>query len=100
MTRMSAVALVAGLVLAAAAPNAGAALPRSTGDRADDVAGRQIHALYVLPSDGVDRQLDTDGTIDASVANFRAWLTSETAGKELRADTFGTQLDVTFFRLA
>jgi hypothetical protein len=56
-------------------------LPRSSVDRADEQLGAQIHVLYVLPSDGGDRGLDTDGTIAKSVANFRG------------------SLDVTFVRL-
>jgi hypothetical protein len=47
------------------------ALPRSEVDRADDRTGPQIHALYVVPSDGADRGLDGDGTVAASVANWR-----------------------------
>jgi hypothetical protein len=76
------------------------ALPRAVTDRPDDVAGPQIHAVYILPSDGVDRRFDTDGTIAASVANFERWLTSQTGGRQLRADTFQHELDVSFVRLA
>jgi hypothetical protein len=67
----AALALVA---LALAAPQLGAApsaLPRSEVDRADDRTGPQIHALYVVASDGADQGLDTHGTVAASVANWR-----------------------------
>src|SRR5262245_36560524 len=73
---------------------------RSTSDRPDDHAGSQVHAIYVVPSDGVDRSFDTDGTIAASVSNFEAWLRNQTGGPGLRLDTYQGQLDVSFFRLA
>jgi hypothetical protein len=94
--------VVAATLLVPAAPVLGgrAALPRSTTDRPDDRQGSQIHALYVLPSDGADRALDTDGTIEASVQNFQTWLRGQTGGRGLRLDTFQGQLDVTFVRLS
>ena len=82
---------------AAASPGA---LPRSTADRPDDVSGPQIHALYVLPADGADRALDTDGTLSASVENWQRWFESQTLGGGLRLDTSGGELDVSFHRLA
>jgi hypothetical protein len=75
-------------------------LPRATADRPDDVAGPQIHALYVLPSDGADRALDTDGTVAASVANWQRWFEGQTLSGGLRLDTAGGELDVSFHRLA
>jgi hypothetical protein len=75
------------------------ALPRSTSDRPDDRQGAQIHVLYVVPSDGTDRALDTDGTIDASVRNLQGWLRGQTGGRGLRLDTFQSELDVSFHRL-
>jgi hypothetical protein len=74
-------------------------LARATADRPDDVAGPQIHALYVLPSDGSDRALDTNGTIAASVANWQRWFEGQTLSGGLRLDTAGGALDVTFVRL-
>jgi List-Bact-rpt repeat protein len=56
--------------------------------------------VYVVPADGVDRALDTNGTIAASVANWEGWLRGQTGGHGLRLDTFGGAVDVTFFRLA
>lgn len=75
-------------------------LPRATADRPDDVAGPQIHALYVVPADGVDRALDTDGTVAASVRNWQAWFESQTLGGGLRLDVSGSELDVSFHRLS
>jgi hypothetical protein len=82
------------------APSADALLPRATADRADDITGNQVHAFYVLPSDRVDRALDTNGTLAGTVASFNKWLGQETGGRELRLDTFNGELDVTFFRLS
>lgn len=59
-------------VLAAAfvlAPPAGAALPRTTEDRPDEALGSQVHFVYAVPADGVDRALDTSGAIGRSVTS-------------------------------
>jgi hypothetical protein len=93
---------LAALVVLVAVPASSAApdaLPRSTTDRPDDASGPQIHALYVLPSDGADRALDTNGTIAASTANWQAWVKAQTFNNGLRLDTSGGELDVTFVRL-
>jgi len=82
-------------VLAGAAP-----LARSTVDRSDDSSDPQIHVMYVLPSDGSDRELDINGTLESSVAAFQRWLAGQTGGRALRLDTSGGSLDVTFHRLS
>jgi hypothetical protein len=94
------VALVVVLALAMPAAAAREVLPRSTSDRPDEAAGPQIHAIYVVPSDGTDRGLDTDGTIERTVRSWNDWLASQSAGKGgFRLDTYGNgTLDVTFFR--
>ena len=71
---------------------------RSMIDRPDDISGPQIHTMYVLPSDGVDKSLDTDGTIATSMKATQRWLSSQVS-QHLRLDTFDGDLDVTFFRL-
>ena len=76
-----------------------AALPRATADRPDEISGSQVHVIYVVPSDGVDRSLDTDGALDASVSNFQAWLRGQTGGRALRIDTYQGQPDISFVRL-
>jgi hypothetical protein len=53
----------------------------------------------VLPSDGADDALDTNGTIAASVQNFQTWLRGQTGGNGMRLDTAGGELDVSFVRL-
>jgi hypothetical protein len=90
--------LVAAFVVAAPA-GAHPSLDRSTTDRPDDVAGPQIHAVYVVPADGTDRGLDTNGTIAASVNNWETWLRGQTGGRGLRLDTYHGAVDVTFFRM-
>src|SRR5579862_7121271 len=76
-----------------------ALLPRSTFDRPDDVKGPQVHAIYVIPSDGTDRQLDTNGTIEQTVNSWNQWLASQSDGLGgFRLDTYQGSLDVTFFR--
>jgi hypothetical protein len=80
----------------------GPVLARSTVDRSDDVRRKpQVHVMYVLPSDGPDRTLDTDGTLKNTVSSFQGWLAGKTQGKQaLRIDTFNGSLDITFFRLS
>jgi hypothetical protein len=97
------VAVAVAVILLAVVSPLGAspgALPRSGVDRADDRTGPQIHALYVVPADGADRGLDTDGTVAASVGNWQAWFRGQTQGGGLRLDTSGGELDVTFRRLS
>ena len=77
-----------------------APLDRATADRPDDQTGAQVHFMYVLPSDGVDRALDTNGTMARSVAAFQSWLAGQTGGRRLRVDTYQGKLDVTFFRMS
>jgi hypothetical protein len=72
---------------------------RSEGDRPDAVSGRQVHVVYVIPADGEDRHLDTDGTIQTSVAAADAWFTSIAAGQSMRFDRYDDCYDVTFFRM-
>ena len=74
--------------------------PRSTADRPDSSRSVQIHMMYVLPSDGVDREFDIDGTLEASAAALQKWLISQTGGPGLRFDTFNGVPDITFYRLS
>lgn len=73
--------------------------PRSSIDRPDDKSGYQVHALYVIPSDGEDRGFDTSGAITRSIEAFNSWLADQTGGRRLRIDTFTGTVDVTFYRL-
>jgi len=100
MLRFGLLRLACAAILLAALPAPTFALPRSTTDRPDDQAGSQIHFLYVVPSDGVDRALDTKGKIGTSVAAFARWLEKQSGGFSLRLDRFQGDLDVTFYRLS
>lgn len=73
---------------------------RSTTDRPDDLTGPQIHFMYVLPSDGMDEALDTNGRIRDAISAMQTWLSLQTRGRSLRVDTFAGTPDVTFVRLA
>ena len=72
---------------------------RATSDRPDDVSGAQIHVFYVLPADGTDRHLDTDGTLARTVQAWSGWFATRAGGPRLRLDTAGGALDITFVRL-
>ena len=101
---MSRAAFPAGAVSALLAlllcPAAGGALPRSAQDRPNDVVGPQIHFVYAVPRDGIDRALDTSGGIEGSATSFLRWLSRQTGGATLRVDTYQGSIDVTFIRLA
>lgn len=43
-----------------------------------------MQPLYVLPSDGVDQGIATDGTLTRSLAAMQAWLASQAHGERLR----------------
>jgi hypothetical protein len=72
---------------------------RSTTDQPDDAPGYQVHAMYVLPSDGVDQKLDIDGAISDSLAAAQNWFVGQTGGQRVRFDTYHGALDVSFLRL-
>ena len=73
--------------------------PRTLVDLADDASGYQVHILYVVASDGEDRELDTNGAVERSVEAWNEWLGSQTSGRRLRLDRSQGALDVTFVRL-
>jgi hypothetical protein len=43
-----------------------------------------VQPLYVLPADGDDNGLASDGTIERSVAAMQSWLAGQTGGRRLR----------------
>ena len=73
--------------------------PRALVDLADDESGYQVHLLYVVASDGEDRELDTNGAVERSVEAWNEWLAEQTSGRRLRLDRSDGALDVTFVRL-
>ena len=72
---------------------------RTFGDREDDFTGPQVRAMYIVPSDGGDRALDTDGTLARSVASADTWFQQRTGGYSIRFDRHGGALDIGFLRL-
>jgi hypothetical protein len=92
--------VTAGAVTSATVTYAAPTSSRSTTDRPDDVTGPQVHVVYVLPSDGGDRHLDTDGTLGNTVASWEGWLGGQAGGRAFRLDTYQGALDITFVQLA
>ena len=95
----AAAALGAVTVAGVAATGTAWALPRATQDRPDQVRGAQVHLVYAVPSDRVDRGLDHSGAVGGSAWSAQGWLASQTSGRALRLDTFRGEPDVTFFRM-
>jgi len=58
-----------------------------------------VRLLYVIPSDGVDEQLDTNGRVCQSARAFSDWLRAQLGASGLRLDTAGGVLDIGFARL-
>lgn len=71
---------------------------RALADRPDDTGYDQVRVLYVVPSDVTDQARDTSGQICNSVRAFSTWFHSQ-AGRYLRFDTAGGQIDIGFVRL-
>jgi len=76
------------------------ALERSSVDRPDDQSGPQIKVIYALPKDGIDRELDTNGTIEELAWRVRDYQASKAEGLSMRMDTYQNQLDTGFIRLS
>ena len=65
----------------------------------DELLGKQVHFMYVLPADGTDEALDTNGAIARSISAFQTWLGQQTGGRRLRVDTLAGAPDITFYRM-
>src|SRR5947199_8562845 len=72
---------------------------RSTTDMPDDLQGPQVHFMYVVPADGTDNQLDTNGLIEQSITRVENWMLGQTGNQGLRIDTYHGAPDITFFRM-
>ena len=71
---------------------------RASVDRPDEVAGWQLHAIYLLANDGADRELDVKGKV-AQALDLALDLIFEQTGRQLRVDTYNDGItDVTFAR--
>ncbi len=78
---------------------AAAARTRTLTDMPDEISGPQVHFLYIVPSDGVDAQLDTNGQMEQSIARIEHWLRTQAKDQGLRVDTHMGVPDITFVRL-
>jgi hypothetical protein len=80
------------------------ARPRATVDRPDVAQGSQLHVIYMVPADGADEALDTNGVLENAVASMNLWVEEQTGGRHLRLDTSLDRrtgrpaLDVSFVR--
>ena len=79
---------------------------RSGTDRLPDIAGRQIHVIYAVPSDGPERFAAAASEIATDLASVDAWWRREDPARTLRFDTYPFagcsglgQLDLSFVRL-
>jgi hypothetical protein len=72
---------------------------RTVTDMPDDVSGPQVHFLYIVPSDGADGQLDTNGGMEQSIARIERWFVTHAEKQGLRVDTYNGVPDITFVRL-
>ncbi|TVQ02625.1 MAG: fibronectin type III domain-containing protein [Balneolaceae bacterium] len=70
---------------------------RSFMDRPDEISGPQVHVIYAVPYDGLDRQLDANGTLTASIASFHNWF-MQRSGLHIRFDRYNGEVDITFHR--
>src|SRR6478735_1151714 len=99
-------AALALVLLVAAAAHWTTAQATASGDRArtatdkpDDFSGPQVHFMYIVPADGTDNQLDSNGMIEQSIARIQHWMLAQTGDQGLRVDTDHGVPDITFFRL-
>ena len=69
---------------------------RATVDQKDQLSGYQVHAIYVVPKDGIDNKRDTRGEISTWLIQGARWLDTQ-AGDHWQYDTYNNIADVTFF---
>tara|TARA_B100000029_G_scaffold502054_1_gene576639 strand:+ start:82 stop:1008 length:927 start_codon:yes stop_codon:yes gene_type:complete len=59
-----------------------------------------IHAIYLLPCDGEDREFDVNGSIDSSINSINNWFIDKTKNQILSFDKNENNItDVTFIRV-
>lgn len=61
---------------------------RAEADRPDLTTAAKVHTIYMVPSDGVDNQLDLDGTLAAALEATNVWFARESGGRRWRMDMF------------
>ena len=87
------------LIFAMMAPNSisAAATSRFVIDQADDLTGYQIRMFYVVPADGTDRGLDTNGRIATWLDQASAY-TKRKIGLTPAFDTYKNIYDIGFLK--
>jgi hypothetical protein len=70
---------------------------RVTSDQPDNISGFQIHAIYVVPSDGVDHSYDTNGYIAGILDEGNNYLRSQ-IGYGVPIDRTATGYDIQFLK--
>ncbi|MBC7841475.1 MAG: hypothetical protein H7099_04155 [Gemmatimonadaceae bacterium] len=93
------VTVTAGATATASAAYGLRLLSRTTTNRTDVTTSARFHLFYALPSDGVDRGLDTNGVIHRTISSGQRWLAGQTGNRSIRFDVSDDALDITFIRL-
>ena len=68
---------------------------RTSADLADVAQGYQIHAVYVVPSDGTDHALDTNGQLATILTDGNSLLQQDIA-RQVRIDSTATGYDISY----
>ena len=73
---------------------------RSFKDRPDIINSSQIHAVFLLPCERVDRKFDVNLNIESSLLAINKWFLDKSNNQQLRFDLYEkNQIDVTFLRV-
>jgi hypothetical protein len=99
LAALAAVAVSGPLGASNLSPATTQARARTVTDMPDDISGPQVHFLYIVPSDGADGQLDTNGGMEQSIARIERWFVTHAESQGLRVDTHNGVPDITFVRL-
>lgn len=73
------------------------ALTRNVGDKPDEFQGFQVKIIYVVTKDGIDRELDLDGSLQKIVTDGNSFLSQEIQ-RTFPIDTWQGNYDIEFFR--
>jgi len=73
---------------------------RSFKDSPDVIKGKQIHTVFLLPCERVDRRFDVNLNIENSILAINQWFLDKSENQQLRFDINNkNQIDVTFLRV-
>jgi hypothetical protein len=81
------------------APRTSTRVSDTTATPVSTTTGNQLHIVYAVPSDGVDRKLDTNGVLRGFVEGWQRWLHRQTPGRVLKWSRASGQIVVSFARL-